>query len=272
MAGSLTYSSKGGRIVSQTPEGFETPITTQTLLAGQAIKAIGVDADGKAPEEQIIAIESNAARTLPIPLFAPVIFKKGQRIQILNMGAYPITFPATAFNPTSKAKVLECAESLSLVFMPQIGFIPCDDDAESNRLPKTLWNGSDALPANGRYLFHEKGLVLKKGDLPTAPTSRFETSSFAPGAKMVGSSYTLTSEEHTVMLGGGGAGTFTLPVPTTCPGREYRLVSEMAVITLVVSGGSKVLTGQSTQITTIAAGKGLTIQSINGTWRKVGEF
>jgi hypothetical protein len=272
MPGSLTYSSKDGRIVSQTPEGFETPITTQTLLAGQTISAIGVDADGKAPEEQIIAIQSNTAITLPIPIFTAAVFKKGQMVQILNMGAYPITFPSTAFNPSSKAEVLECAEMLTVVFMPQVGWIPYDDDAESNKLPKLLWNGSDALPANGRVLFHEKGLVLKKGNLAAEPTSRLETSSFAPGAKVVGSSYTLTSEEHTVMLGGGSAGTFTLPLPTTCPGREYRLLSEMAVITLAVTGGSKVTTGQNTQITTIAAGKGLTVQSMNGTWRKVGEF
>jgi hypothetical protein len=271
MAGSLTYSSKGGAIVSQTPEGFETPLVTQTLLAGQTISAIGV-VDGKAPEEQIIAIESNAARTLPIPIFTPAIFKKGQRLQLLNMGAYPITFPATAFNPTSKAEVLECAEMLSLVFISQIGWIPCDDDAESNRLPKTYWNGSDALPANGRFLLHEKGLVLKKGNLAAEPTSRLETSSFAPGAKTVGSSYALTSEEHTVVLGGGSAGTFTLPLPTSCPGREYRLISESARIDLLVLGGSKILMNATTQILSIDPGKGLDVQSINGVWRKVGGF
>ncbi len=272
MPGSLTYSSKGGAIVRQTPEGFETPITTQTLTAGQKITAIGVNADGKAPQEQIIAIQSSSAITLPLPLFSPAVFKQGQTISILNMGIYPITFPATAFNATSKAEVLECAEMLTLIFMPQIGWIPCDDDGDSNKLPKSFWNGSDTLPANGRYLFHEKGLVLKRGNLPTEPTSRLETTSFAPGAKIVGSSYTLTAEEHTVMLGGGGPGTFTIPNPTTCPGREYRLLSEMAVITLVVSGGSRVTTGQNTQINTIAAGKGLVIHSMNGVWRKVGEF
>lgn len=272
MAGSLTYSSKGGAIVSQTPEGFETPIASQTLLPGQTIKAIGCDSDGKAPEEQIIAIQSNAALTLPVPIFSAAVFKRGQTVQILNMGAYPILFPSGAFNPTSKAEVLECAEMLTITFMPQLGWIPYDDDAESNKLPKLLWNGSDALPANGRVLFHEKGLVLKKGNLPAEPTSRLETSSFAPGAKVFGANITLDSELHTVMLGGGNPATFTIPDPTTCPNREYRILSEMAIINLVIIGGSKVTTGQNTRITTIAAGKGLTIQSINGVWRKVGEF
>jgi hypothetical protein len=272
MPGSLTYSSKGGAIVSQTPEGFETPITSQTLLTGQTIRAIGIDADGVAPEEQIIAIQANTALTLPIPIFTAAVFKKGQIVQLLNMGTSPITFPSGAFNPTSKSEVLECAEMLSLIFMPQVGWIPCDDDADSNKLPKQLWNGSDALPANGRILFHEKGVVLKKGNLPTEPTSRLETSSFAPGAKTVGSSIALTSEEHTVVLGGGSAGTFTLPVPTTCPGRMYRLISESARIDLLVSGGSKVLMNATTPILSIDPGKGLDVQSINGFWRKVGGF
>ena len=184
----------------------------------------------------------------------------------------PITFPTGAFNPGSRAEVLDASTMIEIIFMNPIGWIPCDDDESKTQLPVTFWNGADNLPGNGRMLLHEKGLLLKNGNLTAAPVARLETSSFAPGAKIVGGSWTITHEEHTVFLGGGGAATFTLPNPALCPGRELRFASEIAVITLVVTGGSTVLLGQNTAVTTVPARGGLTIQSINGVWRKVGGF
>jgi hypothetical protein len=272
MPGSLTYSSRGGAIVSQIPHDFPTPLTTDALYTGKPIDLIGADPDGVAPENQIIGIESDIALTVPKPPFSPRVFKQGQRVSILNVGIHPITFLAGSFNLSSKAEVLEPAEMISLIFMPLIGWIPCDDDGENSQLPKSYWSGSEALPANGRVRFTEKGLLLKKGNLAAEPTARLETSSLSTSAKVFGGNIALDTESHTAVLGGGNTAIFTLPNPTTCPGREYRLVSEINPISLVVTGGSKVTEGSTTQITTVAAGKGLTIQSINGLWRKVGGF
>ena len=272
MAGSLTYSSKGGAVSAISP-GFETPYLAQTLTTGQKISILGTDPDGKAPETQGISIQSTTALTLPAIAFTgSTPFKKGQRVTIFNVGAQPITFPTGAFNPGSRAEVLDASTMIEIIFMNPIGWIPCDDDESKTQLPVTFWNGADNFPGNARVLLHDKGVLLKKGNLAGEPVARLETSSFAVAAKTVGANWPIGYEEHTIVLGGGGAATFTLPNPALCPGREVRIVSENGVITLVVTGGSSVLVGQNTVITTVAARGGLTIQSINGVWRKVGGF
>lgn len=270
MPGSLTYSSKGGAIVSQIPEDFETPHISQQLLTGQQITVLATDPDGEAPTEQCISISSTAPLTLPQnPFTASSPWRKGQVVFILNVGSHSITFPIGSFNPGSRSETLESNQMIQIIFMPPIGWIPCDDDQFSNQLPLTLWSGPDNLPSNARVTFHDKGAVFKKGSHPSVPVALLQTTSFAPGGKVVGANYAIGDDDHTVMLGGAQPAQFTIPNPANYATRELRLVSEFAQINLVVTGGGSVRTGQSTLINSVPAGSALTIQALNGQWRKV---
>lgn len=267
MPNSLTFSSRGGKLASQAAEAVATPQLNQTLVSGDKINVLGY----QSPEHQVIGVKATTALTLPSPSIACATpLKEGQCVTIVNMGSTNLTFPLNAFNTGSQPEVLSPQQMIQLIWKIPFGWIPLDDDAASDQLPLTLWNGSNTTPANGRVLIHEKGMVLAKGTLPTEPIARLQTSSIAMSMKTTGSNYTFTSEDHTVVLMGGSS-TFTLPNPTTCPRRELRIISELAVIPLVVTGGSQVRTGQSSVITSVAAGKGLTIQSTGAQWRKVAE-
>lgn len=267
MPNSLTFSSRGGRLATQATEAIETPQLTQTLISGDKVTVLGYEA----PEHQVIGIQSAIALTIPAPSIACATpLKDGQVVTIVNMGTTNITFPANAFNTGSQPEILLPQQMIQLIWKMPFGWIPMDDDAATDQLPVTLWNGSNTIPANGRVLITEKGMVLQKGNLPAAPIARLQTSSFACGVKTIGGNYTITDEDYTIYLAGGTA-TVTLPNPTTCPGRELRFISELAAIPLIVTGGSQVRFGHQGVITSVAAGKGLTVQSLNGQWRKVAE-
>ena len=264
MPNSLTFSSRGGKLAAT---AVATPQLTQTLVSGDKITVLGHEF----PEHQVVGVKSTTALTLPAPsITCATPLKEGQCVTIVNMGSMNITFPLNAFNTGSQPEVLSPKQMIQLIWKIPVGWIPMDDDAASDQLPLTLWNGANTMPANGRMLLHEKGMVLAKGALPLEPIARLQTSSIATKLRTTGSNYTFDTEDHTVVLMGGSS-TFTLPNPTTCPGRELRIISEMAVIPLVVTGGSQVRTGQSAVITSVLAGKGLTIQSTGLQWRKVAE-
>lgn len=254
-------------MASQSTEAIATPQLTQTLAQGDKVNVLGQES----PEIQVIGVQASTALTIPAPSIAcATSLTDGQCVTIVNLGSTNITFPENAFNTGSQPEMLLPKQMLQLIWKPPIGWIPMDDDSASDQLPVTLWKGSSTIPANGRVLLHDKGMVLRKGNLPAEPIARLQTTSIATAVKVTGAHYTITDEDHTVYLPGGAA-TFTLPNPAACPGRELRFISELATITLVVTGGSQVRFGHQGVITSVAAGKGLTVQSINNQWRKVAE-
>jgi hypothetical protein len=273
MPGSITFSSKGGALVSAAPADLEIPQVQQTVSAGQRVAVIGV-IDGHAPEEQVIAINSTSAVTLGAPAFnsqAPI--KDGQRVTLVNTGAFPIVIPVNGFNSGSQPETLDPKQMIEAVFKVPIGWIPCDDDGA--RMPLMLANQD--MVSDGpsqRTLITDKGLRCRNGNL-TPPIARMQTTSFAVKSRKVGSSTTIDYEDHTVLLDDLQPGTFFLPDPTTCPDRMLRLGTTQSVLSFSVTGGSKVRAGNA-DLLQVTAGGGVLIQSIGSntaaTWFKVGGF
>jgi hypothetical protein len=274
MPGSITFSSKGGALVSAAPADLEIPQVQQTVTAGQRVAVIGV-INGHAPADQVIAINSTSAVTLGAPAFnsqAPV--KDGQRVTLVNTGSFPITIPVNGFNAGSQPETLDAKQMIEAVFKVPIGWIPCDDDA-GVKMPLMLANGDMIADVQAqRTLITDKGLRCRNGNL-TPPIARMQTTSFAVKARKVGSGTTIDYEDHTVLLDDGQPGTFFLPDPKTCPDRELRLGTTKSVLSFSVTGGSKVRAGNA-DLLQVTAGGGVLIQSIgsstDATWFKVGSF
>jgi hypothetical protein len=274
MPGSITFSSKGGALVSAAPADLEIPQIQQTVTSGQRVAVIGV-INGHAPAEQVIAINSTNSVTLAAPAFnsqAPL--KDGQRVTLVNTGSFPITIPVNGFNTGSQPETLEAKQMVEAVFKVPIGWIPCDDDA-GVKMPLMLAN-QDLITdgSSQRTLITDKGLRCRNGNL-TPPIARMQTTSFAVKARKVGAGTTIDYEDHTVLLDDTQPGTFVIPDPKTCPDRQLRLGTTKSVLSFSVTGGSKVRAGNA-DLLQVTAGGGALIQSIgnstDATWYKVGSF
>jgi hypothetical protein len=273
MPGSITYSSKGGSLVSAAPADLEIPQLQQTLAAGQRIAVIGV-VDGHAPAEQTIAITSTTPVTLGTPAFnsqAPI--KDGQRATVVNVGAHPITIPANGFNTGSQQEVLAPRQMIEAIFKVPVGWIPMAD--EGDRIP-VMWanQGLTGDAASQRMYATDKGLRVRNGTL-TDPIARLQTTSMAMKSRRVGSGTNIDYEDFTVILDDSSPGAFALPAPTSCPDRLLNLVALRSVITLTVSGGSKVRAGNADYLQ-IPSGQAAMLQSVGNstaaTWYRVGGF
>lgn len=274
MPGSITFSSKGGALVSEAPADLEIPQVQQTVAAGQRVAVIGV-INGQAPSEQVIAINSTSAVTLAAPAFnSQSPLKDGQRVTVVNAGTSAITIPLNGFNTGSQVEILEPKQMIEAVFKVPIGWIPCDDDA-GVKMPVMFANQD--MVGDGpsqRTLITDKGLRCRNGYL-TPPIARIQTTSFAVKARRVGSGTTIDYEDHTVLLDDAQPGTFFIPDPKTCPDRVLRLGTTKSVLSFSVTGGSKVRAGNADLIQ-VTPGSGVLIQSIGNsteaTWYKVGSF
>jgi hypothetical protein len=274
MPGSITFSSKGGALVSAAPADLEIPQVQQTVTAGQRVAVIGV-INGHAPAEQVIAINSTSAVTLAAPAFnsqAPL--KDGQRVTLVNMGSFPITIPLNGFNTGSQAETLESHQMIQAVFKVPIGWIPCDDDA-GVKMPLMLAN-LDAITdgPSQRMLVTDSGTRVKNGNL-TAPIARLQTTSFAAKSRRVGSGTNIGYEDFTVILDDGQPGTFILPDPKACVDRCLNLVALRSVISLSIVGGTKARAGNADYLQ-IPAGGAAILQAVGDStfaqWFRVGGF
>lgn len=273
MPGSITFSSKGGALVSAAPADLEIPQVQQTIATGQRVAVIGV-INGHAPEDQVIAINSTSAATLAAPAFnsqAPI--KDGQRVTLINAGTFPIVIPANGFNPGSQSETLDPKQMIAAVFKVPIGWIPCDDDGA--KMPLMLANQD--LIADGaaqRMLVTDKGTRVRNGNI-SDPIARLQTTSFAAKSRKVGADTTIGYEDFTVILDDPVPGTFFLPDPKTCPDRLLNLVTLKSGLSLSVAGGSKVRAGNAEYLKVLAGGAAL-IQAIgtstDATWYRVGGF
>jgi hypothetical protein len=273
MAGSITYSSKGGSLVSTAPANLEIPQTAQSIAASQRIAVIGT-VDGKAPMEQTIALTSVSAITLAAPSFssqAPI--KDGQRLTVVNVGAFPIVIPQNGFNTGSQPETLESRQMIQAIFKTPIGWVPCDDDGD--QMP-VMWanNGLKTDPASQRMYASEKGLRVRNGTL-TDPIARLQTTSLAVRSRKVGAGTTIGYEDFTVILDDGAPGVFALPDPKTCPDRLLNLIAIRSVIQLSIAGGTKARSGNADYLQ-IPSGSVAMLQSVGDTtfaqWYRVGGF
>jgi hypothetical protein len=273
MAGSITYSSKGGSLVSATPTNLEIPQTAQTIAASQRIAVIGT-VDGKAPMEQTIAITSASAVTLAAPaLSSQAPIKDGQRATVVNVGPFPIVIPLNGFNTGSQPETLEPRQMIQVIFKTPIGWIPCDDDGD--QMP-VMWanQGLKADPASQRMYASDKGLRLRNGTL-TDPITRLQTTSFGAKQRKVGAGTSIGYEDFTVILDDTQPGVFSLPDPKTCPDRLLNLVAIKSVIQLSIAGGTKARSGNADYLQ-IPAGSAAMLQSVGDAtfaqWYRVGGF
>lgn len=271
MAGSVIHSGGGGVVRTVSADISAIPPKEQYVNGQSQITVLGAKADGNAPARQVIALRCNNPVTLPVQLIVSTTpFKDGQELVLLNSCPNAITFPPNAFNPGSNAEVLDARQMIQLIYRPAYGWLPMDDD-QGDRLPLGWYDGDPTWADNCKLKATALGLALAQKNAKD-PTSRLQTTSFAPAAKTVGASYVLTYEDHTVTLTGSTPGTFTLPNPTTCAGRIICLISEVPPITIAITGGGSVRVGGNGTISSIPGGGGLTVQAINGLWRKIGGF
>jgi hypothetical protein len=271
MPGSTVFSGGGGMTQSAPTKLLAMPPAKQTVTATIGVSVSGVNAQGDAPFWQTIAISAAAATTLPSSaISSSTPFKTGQRLTLINEGIHPITIPENGFGSGYLAETIEPRHMVEL-FYNGSGWVQLDDDAGADSLPKT-WR-SNPWPDGDRGTMTESGFRLRSSNSSTkAPVARMDVTSIALKSTTPGSPYVVGYEDYTVMGNGGTPVPVTLPDPLLFPNRILVLISEIAAMPITVTGGGGVRVGQSQILNSVPAAGGMTIQSINGSWRKIAGF